>query len=325
MTKEVDVARPWRQAGRRRILKSLIAFSLVLLFLVGGQARAQDLEPRRWSRLPSGVSFIGLGFSNTTGDILFDPVLHIEDARLDYGVLGASFIRTFSLFGQYARVDVSLPYARGRWKGLLNGAPASLERRGLLDPSIRLSVNLYGAPALKGREFGLYLADHPVNTTVGAAIGVIAPLGEYFDDKLINLGSNRWAVRPQFGVLHEHHKWQFETTAAVFLYADNKKFYPGSQLREQDPLWSIQGHLIYTFRPGLWVSASGAYIWGGKSTIDGVERNDKNDMAIWALSLGVPINPRQGLKFAYINSETKTFTGSNLGTLSVAWSMMLGH
>jgi len=303
-------------------LKLLLLSSLLM---VGGQLLAQDLEPRRWSRLPSGVSFVGLGIGNSTGDILFDPVLTIEDATLDYTVLGSSFIHTFNLFGQYARIDVNVPWARGKWKGLLGGEPASRTREGFLDPTIRLSVNLYGAPALKGKAFGQFMAEHPVNTTVGAAIGIIVPVGEYFSDKLINLGSNRWAIRPQFGVLHEHNRWQLEATGAVFLYGDNRDFYPGTQVREQDPLWSIQGHVIYTFRPGLWASVSSGYAWGGQSTISGKRANDENQIVVWAFSLGVPISARQGLKFAYINSRTRTQTGSDLDTFTLGWSMMLGR
>jgi hypothetical protein len=142
---------------------------------------------------------------------------------------------------------------------------------------------------------------------------------------LINLGTNRWFVRPQLGVLHEHNKWQFETTAAVFVYGDNQEFYPGDQLREQDPLWSIQAHVIHTFRPGLWASVSGVYAWGGRSTIGGVSKNDKNEIAGWALSLGVPITPMQGLKLAFTRNQTEAITGSNLDTVVLAWSMMMGH
>lgn len=302
-------------------LKFLLSLILLLACV---DAFSQDLEPRRWSRLPISASFLGMGLSNSSGDILFNPVLDIEDATLDYTVLGLSYIRTFGFFGKYARIDVTVPYARGRWEGLLRGEPASLTRTGFLDPYARFSVNLYGAPALKGKEFGMYLAQHPVNTTVGAAIAVIAPLGEYFEDKLINLGSNRWALRPQFGVLHEHNKWSFETTAAVYLFGHNKEFLV-TQTLEQNPRWSIQGHVIRTFKPGLWASVSGLYACGGQSTIDGVSIDDRSEFVIWALSAGVSFTPRQGIKFAFIRNTTKTDTGSNLDTLTLAWSVMLGH
>jgi len=306
-------------------VRRLKAVLMVFALLSAGHLQAQELEPRRWSRLPVGITFLGLGLRYSTGDILFDPVLTITDATLDHTVLGASFIHTFDWFGQYARIDVTLPYASGKWDGLLGGEPASVKRTGFLDPTFRLSINLYGAPALKGKAFGQFMAEHPVNTTVGLALGLTVPVGEYFSHRLINLGNNRWALRPQLGVLHEHNRWQFEATGAVMLYGDNRDFFPGTEVREQDPLWSVQGHVMYTFRPGLWAGASAGYAWGGQSTISGVRKDDENRIVVWSLSLGVPISLRQGLKFAFIRNRTHTDTGSDLDFLTLGWTVMLGH
>jgi hypothetical protein len=298
---------------------------LLALLLLSNQGFAQELEPRRWSWLPDGSSFLGLAAGNSTGDVLFDPVLQLRDVKLDYATLGASYIHSFGFFGKPARIDINLPYASARWEGFLNDVPASTRRRGFIDPYLRLSINLYGAPVLKGKAFQQFMAEHPINTTIGAAIALISPWGEYRSDKLINLGNNRWALRPQLGVLHAHNKWQFETTGAVFLYMDNTEFVPGTQVREQDPLWSIQGHVIYTFRPGLWASVSGGFAWGGESTVGDRPVGDESRMPLWALSFGVPITPRQGLKFTYLISRTNTDTGSDLGTYQLTWSTMVGH
>ena len=51
-----------------------------------GSVEAQDLEPRRWSHLPTGLNVFGLATGATDGDIFFDPVLRAEDVglRLDH-------------------------------------------------------------------------------------------------------------------------------------------------------------------------------------------------------------------------------------------------
>ena len=82
-----------------------------------------------------------------------------------------------------------------------------------------------------------------------AAVAVSVPLGEYFDDKLLNLGHNRVVIRPQIGILHTRGKWSYELTGSAFLYGDNDDFYGGSTL-EQDPLYALQAHLIRTFNKG---------------------------------------------------------------------------
>jgi len=170
---------------------------------------AQDIEPRRWSHLPVNVSFLGVGYGFTSGDIFFNPVLKIEDASVDLSTLGVSYIHSFEWLGRTARLDVTVPTAKGSWEGLLNGAPASTDRTGLLDPLLRISVNLWGAPPLRGAEFATYRSATPTNTTGGVALGLVAPWGEYDPDRLIHLGSNLWILRPRVGVLHTREGWQF--------------------------------------------------------------------------------------------------------------------
>jgi len=302
------------------VLKSLL---LLLLAACSGQLLAQDLEPRRWSHLPTGLNVLGVATGWTYGDILFDPVLLIEDTAFDLYVTGAAYVRTFDLFGKSGRVDVTIPYASGRWEGLVDGEYTTVRRRGFMDPRLRFSVNLYGAPALSGKEFIQYRREHPVNTTIGAAVAVKLPFGDYNDQKLINLGGNRIVVRPQLGVLHQHYKWSFELTGSVFLYQTNNEFWGGNELK-QDPLWFLQGHVVYSFKPGWWASVSGGFAHGGRSHVNGVPKTDDRRARYIALVLGVPINARQSLKFTYFTSDTHISTGANTDALLAAWSINWG-
>ncbi len=296
----------------------------VALTLISSDLLCQQLEPRRWSHLPGGINFIGLGTVYTFGDINFDPVLLIEDTDVKSTGIAAIYIRTFNWAGKSARIDFMLPYVSGRWKGRLDGESTSLRREGITDARARLSVNLLGAPALKGKEFAEYRAQNPVNTTVGAAISVQMPTGEYRSDRLINLSSNRWVVRPELGVLHERYKWQFELNGSVFLYGDNDEFWMDT-VREQDPLWFIEGHIVHTFKPGLWAGLSGGFGHGGRSYINDLPKIDDSRVRYWKLSLGVPINRRQGLNFAFAVARTNTFSDADLNRFAVSWSLMFGH
>ena len=298
-------------------------FLLVALCVVSSSLLGQELQPRSWAHLPSGINFIGVGSAWTYGDLLFDPALLLEDVEQELGAVAFAYIRTFEWLGRQARIDVGLPYASGSWKGLLDGEYASVRRRGIGDATVKFSMNFLGSPALSGREFAKFRAENPINTTMGAAVAVIMPTGEYRSDRLINLGSNRWIVRPELGVLHQRNKWQFEVTGAVFLYGDNDEFWQGT-VRKQDPLWFIQGHAIYTFRPGLWLSLSGGYAMGSRSEINGLSKGDDSRLRYLKVSLGVPINARQGLNFAVAAGRTNTFTDADLTRFVVSWSMMFG-
>jgi len=299
------------------------AFLAVLFLLICNQSSAQDLEPRRWSHLPSGLNVIGVGASGMDGDIFLDPVLRAEDVTFELYGVGATYVRTFEWFGKSSRIDVLVPYANGRWEGLLDGEYKVRRVHGLSDPRIRISMNLYGAPPLSGKEFAQYRRNNPVNTTVGAALAVTLPLGQYNSDYLINLGRNRYVIRPQLGILHQRYKWQFEVTGSVFLFEDNDEFWRGTRL-EQDPLWFIQGHVIYSFKPRWWASASGGYAYGGENSVNDVPKNDDARSSYWALSVGLPLTARQALKFSYLKIDTHVLTGFSADSLMAAWSINWG-
>jgi len=289
--------------------------------LTVSDAWSQNLEPRRWTHLPVKSNFVGFGFGSSNGDIFLDEALQISDGKMDLYFLGAAYIHSFDFLGKTARIDVSIPSAMGRWEGLRNGLPVSTRRFGLSDPSIRLSINLKGSPALAGKEFASYRAANPVRTIIGVAIDLTVPMGEYDPGLLINLGGNRFVLRPQLGVLHQRKKWEFETTASVFLYGRNDEMF-GGVVRDQDPLWFIQGHVNYTFRPGVWAGFGAGYGYGGENTIGGSKKDDDGRVSFWSASLGFPLSVKQSLKVTYAVSQTNTATGSDLDSIILSWNMM---
>jgi len=186
------------------LLKNLYMWCLYVFLILGLPflCFAQELEPRRWSHLPIGINFLGAGYSYTKADIFFDPVFRIEDAEMEMQTWALKHIRTFELFQKSARIDLPQAYQEGRWTGLLNGAPASIKRSGLSDSVLRFAINLHGAPPLEDKEFAAYRAKANVETVFGTALVVQLPTGDYMNNKLINLGTNRYAFRPQLGVVH---------------------------------------------------------------------------------------------------------------------------
>jgi hypothetical protein len=303
-------------------LKNLYVWCLCVFLIFGMPLLcfSQELEPRRWSHLPTGKNFAGGGYVYAEANILFDPVLRIENVEMEMHTWAIKYIRTFELFQKSARVDVTQGYQEGRWTGLVDGVPSSIKRSGLSDSVLRFAINLYGAPPLEGKEFAAYRAKVDVETIVGMALVVQLPTGDYMDDKLINLGTNRFTFRPQFGVVHNRGKWSMELTGAVWLYTDNDDFFNGNKL-EQDPYYTIQTHLIYTFRPGFWTAASAGYGYGGESTVSGVEKNDRRENLAWALSFGFPITRQLGVKVIYLSTRTQESIGQDTDSIGGAFSI----
>jgi hypothetical protein len=281
---------------------------------------AQELEPRRWSHLPIGTNFVGGGYAYTEADIFSDPALRIEDVEMEMHTWAVKYIRTFELFEKSARIGFTQGFQEGRWSGLVDGVSESIKRRGLTDSILRFAINLYGAPPLKGKAFAAYRAGADVETIVGTALVVHLPTGDYMDDKLINLGSNRFTFRPQLGVVHNRGKWSMELTGSVWLYTDNDDFFNGTEL-EKDPFYTLQTHLIYTFRPGLWAAAGAGYGYGGESTVSGVDKNDRRENLAWVLSAGYSITRQLGVKVAYLGFRAQESVGQDTDSLSVSFSV----
>ena len=249
---------------------------------------------------------------------MFDPSLPVEDGNSDINVTGISYSRVFSTFGKQSRIDVLVPYAWGNFTGTVEGEFGDVDRSGFADPALRYSINFIGGDALTGADFIRY---RPA-TTVGASVQVFAPLGEYSKDQLVNLGTNRWTIRPQLGFQHRLGKWSFELTGSVWLFTDNDEFYQGAK-RKQDPLYALQGHVIYSFKPGLWLGLGLGGGKGAKTTIDGEARFDEQVNSRGSVTLGIPITKYQGFKVFYAGGRTQKVGGS-FERVAVAWSMMWG-
>ena len=218
-----------------------------------------------------------------------------------------------------ARIEVRQAWQGGRWDGLVNGVPTSVERDGLADTVARLAINLIGGPPLTGKEYAAYRAAHETETIVGAALLVQVPTGEYFDDKLINLGNNRFMIRPQLGVQHRRRNWLFEITGMAWIYTDNESFFNDNRLA-QDPFYTLDGTAIYTFKSGIWASVSAGVGVGGQTEINGVSNDDRKKDTSWAVSAGFPVSRSLGVRVNYINSDRWKFVGNDSRTLSIGLS-----
>jgi hypothetical protein len=242
--------------------------------------------------------------------VTLDPSLPIEDvnAGVYLGLIG--YARTLSLWGQSGQIGLLVPYAHVDASGLVEGQARSASRTGFGDPGFRLTANLYGAPALSPEEFAAYRQD----TIIGVSLVVTAPWGQYYPDKLINLGTNRWSFKTEVGISKALGDWIVEGAAAATFFTTNDEFYPGTSTREQDPLYSLQGHVVYNFRPGMWAALDTTYYKGGRTTVNGVINNDLQENWRWGGTLALPVDRRNSVK-VFFASGVFTRTGTDFTTV----------
>lgn len=289
-------------------------FNLTLLF-------GQDIEPRRWTPLPIGTHVIGGGYVHTFGDIIFDPVLQAEDVTLQLDAVALSYVQPLKIGNKLGRLDVLLPYVNAKWDGLLRGTPTSIRRTGFSDPRVRFSMNIIGPKALNAQEMMTYYAENPSSTMLGASIAVTFPLGQYAGDRLLNLGQNRFVIRPQIGFVHNWGLWSYEFTASVFLYTNNKDFF-NNQVRKQDPTFAAQTHLIRRFKNRMWASVSAGYGLGGQSIVNSQPNNDERGDFLTSMAIGIPVTKKQSVKLFYLHSESVKSVGSDTDSIGLGYSVL---
>lgn len=291
----------------------------MLALAAGAQdARAQDIEPRAYSNAPIGVNFLVAGYAYTRGGLAFDSALPITDPELTTSNAVAAYARVIAIAGQSARIEAIVPYAWLSGSAIYKCEPVERVVEGFTNAAFRLSVNLYGAPALSLKEFAGWEQD----LIVGASLRVTVPWGQYDNTRVVNIGTNRWSFKPEIGVSKAVGNWTFELTGAVTFFTDNDDFY-GGRTRAQDPLYSVQTHVIYSFRNGIWGSLDGTWFAGGRTTLDGTLNADLQQN--WRLggTLAFPIDRYNSIKF-YANSGVSSRTGNDYDLVGVAWQYRWG-
>ncbi|MCU0840918.1 MAG: transporter [Thiobacillaceae bacterium] len=290
----------------------------LLLALPASHAHAQDIEPRTYANAPMGVNFLVAGYLYTEGGLLFDPSLPLTDANLEIQSGLLAYVRALDVGGRSAKLDVLLPYASLAGDALHLGTPVSREVSGPGDPRLRFSINFHGAPALSLREFAGYRQD----LIAGASLQMSLPLGQYDPDKLVNIGTNRWFIKPELGVSKAWGRWTLELTTAATFFGDNDDFFGGKR-REQDPVYSFQGHLVHAFPSGVWAALSGTYLTGGRTTLDGVRGDDLQETTRFGATLALPVDRHHSIKL-HASSGVSIRTGTDFDAYGIAWQYRWG-
>jgi hypothetical protein len=303
-----------REDAARRVSTAAVA----ALVLAAPSLRAQEIEPRSYSNAPVGVNFAVAGIVFTRGALEFPAETFLTDARINTRTVILAYARVLDLWGKSAKFDVILPYMTLSGNALFAGAPVERDVDGPVDPRFRLSVNLYGAPALGLQDFRSYKQD----LIVGASFQVTAPLGQYDRTRLVNIGANRWSFKPELGVSKAIGSWTVEGKLAAIFFTTNDDFFVGRR-REQDPIASLQGNVIYGFASGVWVSFDATYYSGGRTTLDGVRGADLQQNSRLGATLAIPLDRRNSVKL-YASSGVHARTGNNFDLFGIAWQHRWG-
>ena len=209
-----------------------------------------------------------------------------------------------ALWGQWVPRDVfsnviaALPYSEGDTVGADEETEKLGKRdyQGIGDVSVTLSVNFIGAPSMTPQQFSKFRQNpRPI---LGGSLKLVAPTGKYENDKVINVGANRWAMKAELGFIAPlTSKWLLELNLGSWLFADNDDFL--GLTKEQKPLTALQVHLVRRLRRGWWVSLDSSFYKGGRSTLDGNRLNDLQRDSKLGFTMVYPVPGNHAIKFGY--------------------------
>jgi hypothetical protein len=291
----------------------------ILFFAAVAALTAQQLDPRAYSVSPTGVNIAIASYGYSTGDLSFDPSLPIDSASAQIHNAVAGYFRSINVAGRPANVSIAVPYVFGHLQGKVLDSFTQIYRSGLTDSFARFAVNLYGAKAMKLREFATYRQ----RTNVGVSVVISTPVGQYDPAKAINVGTNRWSFKPEVGLSHAFRKTRLilDAYAAVWLYTANNNFQ--GHTRTQEPIYNSQFHLSYDIKPRLWAAFDANFYRGGRTAIDDVERNDQQRNSRIGGTVSVPVAKRQSFKLSYATGAFTTIGGA-FQTVSVGYQHLWG-
>lgn len=314
----VTIARPILRAYRDVIERSGAVPAIIALLFVATQAHAGEIEPRAYVNTPVGINFLLAGYAYSDGGLSTAGSSPVKDAKLKMNTGVLAYARTLDVWGKSGKFDVILPYSQLSGSAIFAGQSQERKVSGLNDPLFRFSVNFYGAPALSLEEFANYQQD----LIIGASVQVSAPLGQYDPDKLVNLGNNRWFIKPDIGISKAWGALAVEVSTGVTFFSNNDDHFGGKTL-EQDPLCSTQVHVTYNIGRGVWAALSWTYDYGGRTTIDGVQSDDLESNSRVGATLALPVNRNNSIKL-FASTSVHTSIGSNFNLAGIVWQYRWG-
>jgi len=155
-------------------------------------------------------------------------------------------------------------------------------------------------------------------TVIGVSLTTTLPIGQYDPARVINAGTNRWAFKPELGVTRRWGRLAFDGYGGVWLFTTNPQYFPGTSVRSQNPIASLEFHLGYYLRPKMWMSFDSNFWSGGSTVLNGVSNNDGARNSRLGGTIAIPVDRHQSFKFS-VSRGALVRIGGNFTSVTAGW------
>jgi len=252
---------------------------------------AQFTDPHTYNNGPVGINQLTIGYAYAHANASIDSSLIIAGAKLNLNAGILDYTRAVSFFHRFAWVEASVPVAG--LTGAVTGTAIQGSVTGAGDATLVFGALLKGGPALSAQDFPTY----EPTTTLGASVTITAPTGLYHADRILNLGSHRWSVKPEIAVSHPfgpNHNWEVDGYANASFFSDNTTYH-GREILRQEPIPGLEGHLSYSFTSNIWASVDTRYSFRGNTLIDGIDQDNSQRNLALGSEVSVSLSPQHSV------------------------------
>jgi len=282
--------------------------SLALWMLLAIPAIAHAVNSRDYIPLPQNTFLFCTYFKHISANSLFSngkKVSNDFNFTENLGILRPVYYTTIgkALYGDGGLTidpQALIPFGEAHLDGEAV-AGKQFSASGIADPTVFATFWLVNAPKEK--------------LWVGFSPYVSLPLGDFDKNRVLNLGNNRWAFKPELGIVKGFGE---KTYLDVIL---NGEFYTKNNdiQKTQDPLFGAEVHLSYDINKQWYASMDYFYSYGGESKLGSDWQKDGANNHGLGLSLFWLINSNHQLMVEY-RDDFSVKNGPGTNTFGVRWA-----
>jgi hypothetical protein len=288
---------------------ALVAFTLAVP-LISVPVNAQDDGARTYWKGRAGTNVMSVQYLDmnlqASDALQFDPshfIYPAADAEASIFVL--SWARHMTLFNRPSVLSANLMGGSVDVEFDTNITPPEFLPPGVVPgTSFSQSASGYADPS-----------NYEPTWTLDAAFMLGVPLGQYDDDRVVNLGLNRFYGRVafpfkyHFRVFTPGYMSSLEVVPSVWLFSENDDFL-GQKLKN-DPMWQVEAHWTHDFTRHFFGSLDLLYRNGFQSEIDGVDLGSDIEIGDLGFTLNFSVNDNVTIRTSF---SSNVFGDSDIDT-----------